>query len=235
MNAIHPEIESYLTRLGNELTGIPAQQRNEELRECRLHLEALIEGQREGTPGEADSIREAIHKFGSPEDIGHSLRLVHQSRPRLLLRYAMIFGVCVAVVYGLATILADDSIALLAKWWGRLGLVLILELPLFGGLLIAHAWRRKMARQSLARIRPGGPPTPQPWNFTTLLVVLLIAFSVLVGEGLTALLLLVVMGETEPRLLLTFGMNFLTGALGVAAILVQSRRPRTPELAPDGL
>lgn len=67
-------IDKYLQTVESQLRDLSQEQREEEVREMRQHLEALASRLVEGGASEAAAIQSAIEQFGPPRQVGRSVR-----------------------------------------------------------------------------------------------------------------------------------------------------------------
>lgn len=117
------ELEHYLETIEARLKGLPSAQRQEEVREIRQHLEALVAGHRIAGLGEDEAVEAAIRQFGHAEQVGQELsKAPRQQRMRAFWPF-LIYIITVAV--NLAIFAYNDS---LDSWFARL--VMALSLPL---------------------------------------------------------------------------------------------------------
>ena len=80
-------LDKYLQSVAHELRTLPEERREEELREIRQHLEAIVARLRDGGVGEAEAVEAATAQFGHAHKVGHELvRVVpaNESRARLV-------------------------------------------------------------------------------------------------------------------------------------------------------
>jgi hypothetical protein len=66
-------VNEYLAQLSARLKALPADRREEELREIRQHLDALVAGHVHRGKTEAEAVQAAIRQFGHAERIGAEL------------------------------------------------------------------------------------------------------------------------------------------------------------------
>ena len=71
---MHEQLENYLKEVRTQLRSLPAGKQDEELREIRQHLQALIAGNVERGDSEDKAVAAAIRQFGSSKQVGQSLR-----------------------------------------------------------------------------------------------------------------------------------------------------------------
>lgn len=77
-------LERYLQSLAHELRCLPQERREEELREIRLHLDAIVARLMEGGLSEAEAVEATISQFGAAHTVGHELaRVAPRSESRL--------------------------------------------------------------------------------------------------------------------------------------------------------
>jgi hypothetical protein len=79
---MHPLIERYLEQVKAQLKRLSVEQRSEEVRELKLHLQALVEEGKERGLNESKAVQAALDQFGSANKVGRDLnRAVLQSAP----------------------------------------------------------------------------------------------------------------------------------------------------------
>lgn len=100
-------LDRYLQSVAHELRRLPQERREEELRELRQHLEAIVARLVEGGLSEVEAVEAATAQFGEAGTVGHELvRVVprHESRRRTLAA-----GACAVMCYlGLNLLLFID-------------------------------------------------------------------------------------------------------------------------------
>ena len=108
-------VDAYLAGVARQLAALPADERDEELRELRQHLDALVAGYRAtGLEPEA-AARAAVERFGEPERIGRGLRKVadryrRRADPALRWKRALVGGVTVTMIHAVSSLsTADDG------------------------------------------------------------------------------------------------------------------------------
>ena len=69
----NPEVERYLAAIDVRLRALPPTRRDEELRELRQHLAALVDGHRARGLSEDEAVAMALRQFGRAEQIGQDL------------------------------------------------------------------------------------------------------------------------------------------------------------------
>jgi hypothetical protein len=97
------KLEKYLSQIEKQLAALPVEQRQEELREIRSHLEMMIE-ENVARGCDADvAVSKALEQFGSADKLGKALR---QSKPFAWLHYfrpiaalLLAFGVVIAWLF----------------------------------------------------------------------------------------------------------------------------------------
>ncbi len=70
---MHSLLEDYLSEVATHLSALPAKQRNEELREMRVHLENAVFVSREGGQSEEEAVQNAVAQFGTPRNLGENI------------------------------------------------------------------------------------------------------------------------------------------------------------------
>jgi len=70
---MHNQLEKYLSQIEKQLAALPAEQRQEELREICSHLEMMIEGNVARGCDADEAIAKAIEQFGAARKIGKDL------------------------------------------------------------------------------------------------------------------------------------------------------------------
>jgi len=89
------KMEEYVAAIAGRLRSLPPSQREEELREIRQHLDALVAGHRARGASEKDAVDAALAQFGRPEQVGRQIHgaWARQRPPRLwpaLLAYPLL-------------------------------------------------------------------------------------------------------------------------------------------------
>lgn len=92
-------LDHYITTLGSRLQGLPQTQREEELREVRQHLEALVAGHTMRGMSEAEAVTAALRQFGHAEQIGKELAAAQRPNQPALWRYLLMYACCVLVSF----------------------------------------------------------------------------------------------------------------------------------------
>ena len=70
---MHSLLEAYLSEVAAHLSALPAERRNEELREMRTHLENAAIVNRELGQSEDEAAQNAVAQFGTPQDLGENV------------------------------------------------------------------------------------------------------------------------------------------------------------------
>lgn len=70
---MHSLLEAYLSKVTKHLGPMPVKQRNEELREVRLHLENAVIVSRELGQSEEEAAQSIVAQFGTAEDLGENV------------------------------------------------------------------------------------------------------------------------------------------------------------------
>jgi hypothetical protein len=71
---MHARLEEYVEEIGRRLRSLPAEEREREIAEIKLHLEQMAAGQREAGLSEDEAITAAIRQFGSAKSVGSGLQ-----------------------------------------------------------------------------------------------------------------------------------------------------------------
>jgi hypothetical protein len=125
-------LDDYITMLARRLQGLSQTQREEELREVRQHLEALVAGHVLRGLSEAEAVDAALRQFGRAEQIGKELAAAQQpSRP--LWQYLLMYAGCVLVILLFFVTANDKPTDFPYDWQDQLLLALVLP----AGVLIA--------------------------------------------------------------------------------------------------
>jgi len=98
---MHNQLEKYLSQIEKQLAALPVEQRQEELREIRSHLEMMIDVNIARGFDAEEAVTKAIKQFGSAQKVGKELR---QSKPFSWLHYlrpfaAFLFALCVVIAW----------------------------------------------------------------------------------------------------------------------------------------
>jgi uncharacterized membrane protein len=75
---MHSRLEQYLQTLEQNLHALPAEERNNEINEIRLHMESLVEANRELGSTEEEAVTQTLAQFGRAQNVGKELTSVHQ-------------------------------------------------------------------------------------------------------------------------------------------------------------
>ncbi|HEY0607628.1 MAG TPA: permease prefix domain 1-containing protein [Herpetosiphonaceae bacterium] len=125
-------LDHYITTLDKRLRSLPQAQREDDLREVRQHLEALVAGHVMRGMSEADAVDAALRQFGRAEQIGKDLAALQQpSRP--LWQYLLMYAACVLVIFVFFATANDKPTDFPYGWAEQLLLALVLP----AGILIA--------------------------------------------------------------------------------------------------
>ncbi|HEY0738491.1 MAG TPA: permease prefix domain 1-containing protein, partial [Herpetosiphonaceae bacterium] len=122
----------YITPLNTRLRSLPQAQREDDLREVRQHLEALVAGHVMRGMSEADAIDAALRQFGRAEQIGKDLATIQQPN-RPLWHYLLMYAGCVLVIFVFFATANDKPTDFPYGWADQLLLALVLP----AGILIA--------------------------------------------------------------------------------------------------
>ncbi|MCW3055892.1 MAG: hypothetical protein JWN14_5062 [Chthonomonadales bacterium] len=74
---MHSRLEQYLQTVEQNLHALPAEERHNELNEIRLHMESLVEANRELGSTEEEAVTQTLAQFGRAQNIGKDLTSVH--------------------------------------------------------------------------------------------------------------------------------------------------------------
>jgi hypothetical protein len=75
---MHSRLEQYLQSVEQKLHGLPAEERHNELSEIRLHLESLVEANKELGNTEEEAVTWTLAQFGRADALGKDLKNVHR-------------------------------------------------------------------------------------------------------------------------------------------------------------
>jgi len=75
---MHSRLEQYLQTVEQNLRSLPAEERHNELNEIRLHMESLVEANRELGSTEEEAVTQTLAQFGRAQHIGKDLSSAHQ-------------------------------------------------------------------------------------------------------------------------------------------------------------
>lgn len=75
------KLEKYLSQIEKQLAALPAEQRQEELREIRSHLEMMIDDNVARGCDADDAVSKALEQFGAAEKVGKALECTHEFSP----------------------------------------------------------------------------------------------------------------------------------------------------------
>jgi hypothetical protein len=122
-----PQVQRYLVAIEARLGALSPAQRDEELRELRQHLEALIAGHRASGLADDAAVAAALRQFGHAEQLGRDLQRATQraARPRLWPVFLLYLGM-VALIFALLATANDKPTDFPATWSGQLVLALVL-------------------------------------------------------------------------------------------------------------
>jgi uncharacterized membrane protein len=65
---MHKQLEDYLAQVARQLGSLPAQRRDDELKEMRVHLMSAVLANRELGQPEETAVKNALTEFGTPEE-----------------------------------------------------------------------------------------------------------------------------------------------------------------------
>lgn len=94
----NPRLEQYVETIRLRLKSLPAQQRDEEVREIRQHLDALVAAQTAAGLSEDQAVDVAIRQFGHAAEIGNDLRQSQPQRLRGMMPVVAIYAVSVVLI-----------------------------------------------------------------------------------------------------------------------------------------
>jgi hypothetical protein len=100
---MHSPLEPYLQTVEQNLHSLPAEERQQELAEIRLHLESLLEANRELCNTEEEAVEQTLAQFGRAQTLGKDLTYVHQSegKPQIrMLAGAVVFNYAGGMLLG---------------------------------------------------------------------------------------------------------------------------------------
>ena len=83
---MHSRLEQYLQTVEQHLQALPAEERHNEISEIRLHMESLLEANRELGSTEEEAVTQTLAQFGPAQTIGKELTRVHPSERKPQLR-----------------------------------------------------------------------------------------------------------------------------------------------------
>jgi hypothetical protein len=140
-----PRIDRYIETLGARLRSLSPAQRDEELREVRQHLDALVAGHNARGLSEEEAVEAALRQFGHAEQIGQQLQgALAPRRTAPLLPYVIFYLALVALAFG-AFATANDQPTDFPRGFGP---QLLLALVLPAGTLAIHLVRYIRARRA---------------------------------------------------------------------------------------
>ena len=143
----NPELERYIAEIGMRLGALPAARRDEELRELRQHLTALVEGHRARGLSEDAAVAAALRQFGRAEQLGQDLHAAW-ARPRLprLWPWVGAYLVLVALIFGALATANDKVTDFPNNVGGQLVLALVLPAGTLAFQVVAYVRARQAAR-----------------------------------------------------------------------------------------
>lgn len=89
-------MERYLNSVSSRLTDLPADERDDQMREIRQHLESLVADQRAYGLDQDEAVAAALNQFGGSDQIGKQLR--HASKQRRLPNLWLYVGIYLSAV-----------------------------------------------------------------------------------------------------------------------------------------
>lgn len=128
----NPQVERYLQSIEARLEALAPAQRDDELRELRQHLEALIAGHRARGLDDDAAVAAALRQFGHAEQLGRELHraTLHAAKPRLWPFIFFYLGM-VALIFGLLATANDKPTDFPATLGGQLMLAFVLPAGMF--------------------------------------------------------------------------------------------------------
>lgn len=138
---MHNRLEDYLEEVTKQLGSLPAERRDEELREMRQHLQEAVANSREQGLSEGQAVAAALTRFGTPKEaarsvIGAQRREVRKQWGRKCSRYLITWAIVDTFVYALYSIALHPYGEGLLRWCWLLGVVVLL--PMFSGRLMSR-------------------------------------------------------------------------------------------------
>jgi hypothetical protein len=134
------QLDEYIAAIGERLQALAPGRRDEELREIRQHLEALVEGYIAQGYGKQEAIVAALRQFGPVERIGAELREVLETRRvaplQGLWKPALIYLISVALIFGFFITANDKPQDFPYERADQILLALVLPLGVFAKVLI---------------------------------------------------------------------------------------------------
>ena len=89
-------MERYLSSVSSHLKDLPADERDEQLREMRQHLESLVAAHRASGLNQDEAVSAALNQFGDSQRIGSQLR--HASKQHRLPNLWLYVGIYLSAV-----------------------------------------------------------------------------------------------------------------------------------------
>lgn len=80
---MHKQLEDYLSKIEKQLAALPAQQREDELREMRSHLEMMIEENVARGYDADQAVAKALEQFGAAKKVGRDLKNAPNSKTKI--------------------------------------------------------------------------------------------------------------------------------------------------------
>jgi len=93
---MHKELEKYLSQIGKQLAELSAEQREEELREIRSHLQQMIEENVAHGDDADEAVTKALEQFGAAKKVASDLkrtRINRDQRARTFLAGLVVFAI----------------------------------------------------------------------------------------------------------------------------------------------
>jgi len=116
---MHNQLEKYLSQIEKQLAALPAEQRQDELREIRSHLEMMIEDNVARGCEMDEAVVKAIRQFGAAERVGRDLNFPIGNERSFLLKYRFkVFRLLACIVAVEVMFHYFPSISLSSNnWW----------------------------------------------------------------------------------------------------------------------
>ncbi|MEO6906874.1 MAG: permease prefix domain 1-containing protein [Abditibacteriaceae bacterium] len=96
---MHNQLEKYLSQIEDQLAALPAEQRQEELREIRSHLEMMIEENIARGCDAKEALTKTLEQFGSAEKIGQDLKHIYTNRNENARTVLAGLTVCIILIF----------------------------------------------------------------------------------------------------------------------------------------
>jgi hypothetical protein len=143
------QLDRYIKTVSARLKTLTPAQRDEELREIRQHLEALIAGYLAQGRSEDTATSEAIRQFGRAEQIGRELGSAWAQRQiRRLWPYAVAYVATALFIFGFYALTNDKPTDFPYGWTNQLLLALVLPAGMFTLGLIKYLRHKRAQRRT---------------------------------------------------------------------------------------